>query len=130
MRSRSIGIGLCTAMSFVAFASLPGLAATSPAMEACSKQWNAMKTAGKTEGMTWHSFWSQCSKDFAAGGGAAAPATSKKTSERVTTTARNEDDSASSAQQKKDCDTKWDANKARTGAHGWHDYFQFMAKCM
>ena len=35
-----------------------------------------------------------------------------------------------SAQQKKDCDAKWDANKTKTGAHGWHDYFQFMAKCM
>jgi hypothetical protein len=23
-----------------------------------------------------------------------------------------------------------DANKAKTGAHGWHDYFQFMSKCM
>ena len=36
---------------------------------------------------------------------------------------------AGSAQLKKDCDAKWDANKAKTGAHGWHDYFQFMSKC-
>jgi hypothetical protein len=41
-------------------------AAKSPAMEACGKQWDDMKAAGKTEGKTWPSFWSECSKDFAA----------------------------------------------------------------
>ena len=38
--------------------------------------------------------------------------------------------SSGSGQQKKDCDAKWGAYKTKTGAHGWHDYFQFMAKCM
>jgi len=135
MRVQSIRIALCAMLSFAAFTSHPCLAATSPAMQACSKQWADMKAAGKTEGKTWDSFWSQCSKDFAAknGGGEAVPAakvTPKKSSESPTTTARNEDDSPSSAQQKKDCDAKWDAHKTKSGAHGWHDYFQFMAKCI
>jgi hypothetical protein len=93
-----------------------------------------MKAAGKTEGTTWPSFWSQCSKDFAAkNGGEAAPAPEKATKagkESSKKTARNEDDNPSSAAQKKDCDAKWDANKTKTGAHGWHDYFQFMSRCM
>lgn len=135
MRVPSIRIALCAILSFVALTSHPCLAATSPAMEACSKQWADMKAAGKTEGKTWDSFWSQCSKDFAAknrGGEAAQPAqmTPKKSSEKPTTTVRNEDDSPASAQQKKDCDAKWDAYKTKSGAHGWHDYFQFMAKCI
>jgi len=112
---------------------LPSFAAT-PAMEACSKQWDDMKAAGKTEGKTWPTFWSQCSKDFAANNPSAAAApekpNAKKATAKSTVTARNEDDSAGSAQLKKDCDAKWDANKAKTGAHGWHDYFQFMSKCM
>jgi hypothetical protein len=116
------------------FAASPSaFAAKSPAMEACSKQWDDMKAAGKTEGKTWSSFWSQCSKDFANNGGAAAPAPEPKKTEKAKkaeTQAKNEDDSASAAQQKKDCDAKWDANKTKTGAHGWHDYFQFMARCM
>jgi hypothetical protein len=56
--------------------------------------------------------------------------TPKKSSEKPVTTVRNEDDNPTSAQQKKDCDEKWDAYKAKSGAHGWHDYFKFMAKCI
>ena len=52
------------------------------------------------------------------------PAKMKKTA------AVSEDDSSGSAQAKKDCDAKWGSYKAKSGAHGWHDYFQFMAKCM
>jgi hypothetical protein len=125
-------IALSSAFSLVAF--LPALAAKSPAMEACSKQWDEMKAAGKTTGTTWPSFWSQCSKDFAAkNGGDAAPPPEKPTKAEkapLKKSARNEDDSPGSAEQKKDCDAKWDSNKSKTGAHGWHDYFQFMSRCM
>jgi len=134
MKAQSLYIVLSAVLSLLAIISLPARAATSPAMQACSKQWDDMKAAGKTEGKTWSSFWSQCSKDFAANNGHAAAApekpTAKKATAKSTATARNEDDSAGSAQLKKDCDAKWDANKAKTGAHGWHDYFQFMSKCM
>jgi len=134
MKAQFVIVALGTALSVVGLNSLPSFAAKSPAMEACSKQWDDMKAAGKTEGKTWPSFWSQCSKDFAANnpGAAAAPEkpAAKKATAKSTVTARNEDDSAGSAQLKKDCDAKWDANKAKTGAHGWHDYFQFMSKCM
>jgi hypothetical protein len=57
-------------------------------------------------------------------------ASSEKASKSKKTASVSENDSPTSAQQKKDCDAKWDANKTRTGAHGWHDYFQFMSKCM
>jgi Meckel syndrome type 1 protein len=126
MRVQSLCISLAAALSLVAFTSLQGFAATSAALHACSKQWDDMKAAGKTEGTTWSSFWSQCSKDFAA---APAKLTAKKATAKSTATARNEDDGAGSAELKKDCDAKWDANKTKTGAH-WHDYFQFMSKCM
>ena len=112
------------------------LGGKSPAMEACSKQWDDMKAAGKTEGKTWPSFWSDCSKNLAAKNGteAAAPEkpakAEKATPKKAVTSVRNEEDNASSAQQKKDCDARWDANKAKTGAHGWHDYFQFMSRCI
>ena len=105
-------------------------------MEACSKQWDDMKAAGKTDGKTWPNFWSDCSKDFAAKNGTETaapekPAKAEKAApKKAVTSVRNEDDNASSAQQKKDCDARWDANKAKTGAHGWHDYFQFMSKCI
>jgi hypothetical protein len=46
------------------------------------------------------------------------------------TSAEHENDSSGSGEQKKACDAKWDTYKGRSGAHGWHDYFQFMAKCM
>jgi len=113
-----------------AFMTLPSFA-TTPAMEACSAKWADLKASGKTKGQTWPEFWSQCSKDFAANNPSAATAPEKPNAKKATAvTARNEDDSAGSAQLKKDCDAKWDANKAKTGAHGWHDYFQFMSKCM
>jgi hypothetical protein len=131
-------ISLFIALSVVSLQSSTAHAAKSPAMEACSKQWDDMKAAGKTEGKTWPSFWSQCSKDFAAkNGGEAAPpekaekpAKTEKTTTKSSKTARNEEDDPNSAAQKKDCDAKWDANKTKTGAHGWHDYFQFMSRCM
>ena len=125
-------ISLFIALSVVSLQSSTAHAAKSPAMEACSKQWDDMKAAGKTEGKTWPSFWSQCSKDFAAknGGEAAPPAKAEKPAKTTSKTARNEDDNPNSAAQKKDCDAKWDANKTKTGAHGWHDYFQFMSRCM
>ena len=135
MKTGAALIGLSATFSVVAFVTLPLAAAKSPAMEACSKQWDDMKAAGKTGDKTWPSFWSQCSKDFAANNGTEAtpsekPAKAEKAPKKAAASARNEDDSASSAEQKKDCDTKWDANKTKTGAHGWHDYFQFMSRCM
>jgi hypothetical protein len=115
------GIGCITAL-----ASQPTAAATSSAMKACSHQWSVMKRANKVpEGQKWSDFWSQCSKDYAAKNGA--DTASEKPAK---TAAVSEDDSSGSAQAKKDCDAKWGANKAKTGAHGWHDYFQFMSKCM
>jgi hypothetical protein len=94
-------------------------------------QWADMKKAGKTEGQTWPQFWSQCSKDYAAkNGGSAEPEQPTKTSKKARTVAVDESDSTGSGQQKKDCDAKWGAYKTKTGSHGWHDYFQFMAKCM
>ena len=131
MRVRSVVLTIAIAL-LAASTTLPSFAAT-PAMEACSAKWADLKKAGKTKGQTWPEFWSQCSKDFTANnpGAATAPApTAKKATAKSTATARNEDDSAGSAQLKKDCDAKWDANKSKTGAHGWHDYFQFMSKCI
>jgi hypothetical protein len=135
MKTGPAFVGLFAAFSAMAFVTLPVLAAKSPAMEACSKQWDDMKAAGRTEGKTWPSFWSECSKEFAAknGGETAAPEKPTKTekaSKKSAASARNEDDNPNSAAQKKDCDAKWDANKTKTGAHGWHDYFQFMSRCM
>jgi len=101
-------------------------------MEACSAKWADLKTAGKTKGQTWPEFWSKCSKDFV-GTEPAQPekATSKKAPEKSAKTAAvDEGDSSGSGEQKKACDDKWGTYKARSGAHGWHDYFQFMAKCM
>ena len=133
MKTGAALMAFCAAFSVLALATQPA-AAKSPAMEACSKQWDDMKTGGKTGDKTWPSFWSQCSKDFAAKNGAEAtpaekPAKAEKALKKVAT-AHNEDDTASSAQQKKDCDAKWDANNAKTGAHGWHDYFHFMSNCI
>ena len=134
MRGRSCCIVLTATASILVLTPFPSFAARSPALKACSSQWAGLKKAGKTEGQTWPQFWSQCSKDFAANNPGAATAPEKPTATKAmaksTATARNEDDSAGSAQLKKDCDAKWDANKAKTGAHGWHDYFQFMGKCM
>ena len=135
MKTGTARILIFATFSIVSFVALPVSAAKSPAMEACSKQWDDMKAAGKTEGKTWPSFWSDCSKDFAAKNGTEAaapekPAKAEKAPKKAATSVRNEDDNASSAQQKKDCDAKWDANKTKTGAHGWHDYFQFMSRCI
>ena len=131
MKNSAALMAFCAAVSVLA---TQPAAAKSPAMEACSKQWDDMKAAGKTGDKTWPSFWSQCSKDFATNNGADAtpaskPAKAEKTLKTVAAT-HNEDDTANSAQQKKDCDAKWDANKAKTGAHGWHDYFHFMSNCI
>lgn len=134
MRAQHAYIAISAALSFLVLSSLPSLAAKSPAMEACSKQWADMKAAGKTEGQTWPKFWSQCSKDFAAksGGEAVAPekGTKRAPGKAPKAAAVEESDSPGSGQLKKDCDAKWGAYKARSGAHGWHDYFQFMSKCM
>jgi hypothetical protein len=135
MKIRFASAAFIATISLATFAAGSVLAATSPAMQACSKQWSDMKKANKVpEGEKWSEFWSQCSKDYAAknGGdtGAGEAASTEKTAKPKKTAAVSEDDSASSGQQKKDCDAKWDANKTKTGAHGWHDYFQFMAKCM
>jgi hypothetical protein len=134
MRTRYILAGVICTACFFAIATAPSIAATSAAMKACSQQWSDMKKANKVpQGEKWSDFWSQCSKDYAAKNGSdtgAAAASTEKTSKPKKTAAVSEDDSATSAQQKKGCDAKWDAYKTKSGAHGWHDYFQFMAKCM
>ena len=135
MKLLPILIVLAGIVGLAMFASQPVVAATSPAMKACSQQWADMKKANKVpEGEKWSAFWSQCSKDFAAKNGGATATEEKPSAEKPAkakkTAAISENDSASSAQEKKDCDAKWNANKASTGAHGWHDYFQFMSKCM
>ena len=52
MRAQSAFIAFPVAF-LIASLTLPSFAAKSPAMEVCSKQWNDMKAAGKTEGKTW-----------------------------------------------------------------------------
>lgn len=140
---RALMIGLTCAVPLVVAASVPlAHAATSPAMESCSAEWKKMKEGDKIPtGQTWPKFWSKCSKDYAAAhpdeGAAAAgqdnaapaPATTKKAASTKSSMA-DESESAGSGQQKKECDAKWGSYKTRTGAHGWHDYFQFMSKCM
>jgi hypothetical protein len=130
MKIKPVTVALCALL--IGGTGLPSFAAKSPAMEACSAQWADMKKAGKTAGQTWPQFWSQCSKDYAAknAGGAAAPETTTTSPKKAAAATVDESDSTGSGQQKKDCDTKWGAYKTKTGAHGWHDYFQFMAKCM
>ena len=125
MKTSAALMALCAAVSVLA---IQPAAAKSPAMEACSKQWGDMKAAGKTGDKTWPSFWSQCSKDYAAKNGG--DTETEKPAKMKKTAAVSEDDSSGSAQAKKDCDAKWGSYKARTGAHGWHDYFQFMSKCI
>ena len=109
-------------------------AATSPAMQACSKQWADMKAAGQSAGQTWPHFWSQCSKEAAAKNGSdllmSRSAKTDKESPKPVRTAGNDDAGATSAAQKKDCDAKRDSSKTKSGSHGWHDYFQFMSHCM
>ncbi len=150
MRIRSVMAALCVGALFSGLAAVPAFA-KSAAMEACSAQWDEMKKAGKAEGQSWPQFWSQCSKDYAAKNGkaatpTAAPETAAKNGKAATSTAApetaakpatkkataevDESDTAGSGAAKKDCDGKWGAYKTKTGAHGWHDYFQFMSKCM
>jgi hypothetical protein len=136
MRGKSCCIVLVATASILVLTPFPSFAARSPALKACSSQWAGLKKAGKTEGQTWPQFWSQCSKDFAAKNGGGEPtmpekATTKKAPEKAGAVAAvDESDTSGSGQQKKDCDAKWGTYKARSSAHGWHDYFQFMAKCM
>ena len=119
MKTGTVPILILATFSIVGFVALPVSAAKSPAMEACSKQWDDMKAAGKTGGKTWPSFWSDCSKDFAAKNTteAAAPEkpakAEKATTKKAVTSVRNEDDNASSAQQKKDCDARWDCEQGK-----------------
>jgi len=133
MRSRSVLAALCVGALFSGMAAAP-VFAKSAAMEACSAQWDQMKKAGKTEGQTWPQFWSQCSKDYAAKNGTAAPTvapeTAAKPAKKTVASEVDESDTAGSGTVKKDCDAKWGAYKTKSGAHGWHDYFQFMSKCM
>lgn len=131
---------LLLSASLIVVALIPTVqAAKSPAMESCSAEWKKMKDAGTVgAGQTWPKFWSKCSKDYAAAhteGGAgeqdtaAAPTATKKAASTKPVVAE-EADTAGSGEQKKQCDAKWGAYKSRSGAHGWHDYFQFMSKCM
>src|SRR5262245_6224090 len=114
-------------------------AAKSPAMDSCTAEWKTMKAAGTIRsGQTWPQFWSQCVKDYAAAHPtqstsdqnvqAPAPMVKKAASSRGATI--DESDAHGSGEQKKQCDGKWASYKSSSGAHGWHDYFQFMAKCM
>ena len=56
MKTGTAPILIFATFSVLAFVALPVSAAKSPAMEACSKQWDDMKAAGKTGGKTWPSF--------------------------------------------------------------------------
>jgi hypothetical protein len=119
------------------------IAAASPAEKACSAQWADLKKANKVpEGQTWPKFWSECSKDFAAKNPtetpaaaakpdkAPAPEKAAKEPKETKKTAAVDNDTPNANQQKHDCDAKWDEHKTSSGAHGWHDYFKFMAGCM
>ena len=122
---------------------IDALAAASPAEKACSAQWADLKKANKVpEGQTWPKFWSECSKDFAAKNPtetpaaaakpekAPAPEKAAKEPKETKKTAAVDNDTPNANQQKHDCDAKWDEHKTSSGAHGWHDYFKFMAGCM
>src|SRR5262245_20583422 len=129
MKIRPLSMVLAGVGCITLLATLPAAGATSAAIKACSHQWAGMKKANKIpEGQKWSDFWSQCSKDYAAKNGA--DAETEKPAKMKKTAAVSEDDSSGSAQAKKECDAKWGSYKSRTGSHGWHDYFQFMAKCM
>jgi len=125
------------ALSFAAPASY---AAKSPAMDSCTAEWKTMKAAGTIRsGQTWPQFWSQCAKDYAVShptqstsdqnAQAPSPSIVKKTASTRAAMV-DETDTHGSGEQKKQCDGKWGSYKSSSGAHGWHDYFQFMAKCM
>jgi hypothetical protein len=140
--------------AIAAFAGSAAMAATSPAEKACSAQWADLKKANKVpDGQTWPKFWSECSKEFAAKNPTDATA-KKETAAPAKTEAKTEtpaapvkaapakepketkktvavdDDTPNANQQKRDCDAKWDQHKVSSGAHGWHDYFKFMAGCL
>ncbi len=143
-----------TVFASAALLAAPGAeAAKSAAMTACSSQWDAMKKDDKTPaGETWSQYWSQCSKDYAAKHPTAAAAKPEKNDKSAAAeakteppkaaadatpkepkkkkTAQNVTDTATGTQAKRDCDAKWEQDKTATGAHGWHDYFKFMAGCM
>jgi hypothetical protein len=117
-------------------ATLPAVAATSPAMVTCKAQWTEMTEADSIpQGLTWSKFWSSCSKDYAAthrtDAGRTRAAATTKTPTATKTIAVNEDEpTGSSAADKDACDGKWVDYKTRTHAHGWKVYFTFMSKCM
>jgi hypothetical protein len=129
---RSLSLLVVLAAAGMLASTVAADAATSPAMKSCSAQWSDMKMNNKLPpGQKWTDFWSRCSKDYAAKNGAGGASTAAATSSRPKKLAAvAEDDSSNSAQQKKDCDARWNANKTKTGAHGWHAYFQFMSSCM
>lgn len=149
MRARTLLMTL-TVLGLIGIVAAPGAeAAKSAAMTACSGQWDTMKKDNKLpKDETWSQFWSQCSKDFAAKNPAAATAKPAKAETakpetaakpeaaaapkevKKTTAAVEESDTPGSTQQKRDCDAKWDQHKTASGAHGWHDYFKFMAGCI
>ena len=126
--SRMGAIALGTAL--VAFVgATPAPAQESPAMKACSEQWNKLKEAGKTpKGQTWPKYWSECSKEYAAKHGEAKAADRLPPPPRRLPSRRA--DTAGAAEQKKACDAKWNDHKAKAKVHGWKSYFTFMAKCM
>ena len=121
---------VCATLSF-SLLLLPA-AARSPAMTYCSGQWAKMKDAGKTQGQTWPQFWSHCSEDYAAPRAKSAAVTEVRACRPSLSNLWKCPDTIKSGQnaQKKECDRRWRDYKTRTGAHGWHDYFAFMAKCM
>jgi hypothetical protein len=142
-RAKLIVLSLFASAALLATPSVQ--AAKSPAMAARSSQWDAMKKDDKTPaGETWSQYWSQCSKDYAAKHPTAAAAKPEMTDKpakstadatpkepkKKKTAALNVTDTASGTQAKRDCDAKWEQDKTATSAHGWHDYFKFMAGCM
>ncbi len=84
-RARLIVLSLFASIAIIA--SPAAEAAKSPAMTACSGQWDAMKKAYKLpKDQTWAQFWSQCSKDFAAKNGTDATAAKSDTSQKASDT--------------------------------------------
>ena len=146
MRARALLMTL-TVLASVGIIAAPGAeAAKSPAMTACSGQWDTMKKDNKLpKDETWSQFWSQCSKDFAAknpaaayrqppkarrpprrrqGGSAAAEGAKKRPP------LRDESDSPGSTGRSGLRRQVGPAQGPASGAHGWHDYFKFMAGCI
>ena len=132
MKTGAALMAFCAAFSVLALATQPA-AAKSPAMEACSKQWDDMKTGGRPGTRLRRASGADAARTSQPRTGPRPPrpkpAKAEKTFKKVAAT-HDEDDTAIPPQQKKDCDAKWDANKAKTGAHGWHHYFHFMSNCI